>query len=205
MKPAPEATDNVSEAPVCSCRLCVEEAVATAAWREHKGSLASFVKNPPPHVNPLASLEVQWAIGFMLDYGEQLRGYERLDRLRRELSEVFLPKKDRGRPSEPYTSTTAALKLERREALMEALKSDDPADTPPLWPTKAGDFEKARRVWKGVPHPPSLVASVWACEIEDERGAEPPQGEEFDRLVEVAAARVDSWRKAIRRKRRTKT
>lgn len=180
----------------CPCPLCAEEAVATAAWREHRGSLASFIKNPPPHVDPLASAEVRWAIRNMRRLRAELPGF---DCALREIGEVFSPKRGRGHPSEaPYMAVVAEAKLELREALMQALRSGRRMRPPALWPESAGSFAEARAKWKKSRLSPAIVASVWLYEIEGGRGAEPPRG---DLLVDRGTALVDGLRKTGRRRR----
>src|ERR1035437_2327379 len=184
----------------CSCPLCVEEAAATAAWKKHGGSVASFIKDPPPHVDPFASLEIRWALGMMLRYPDKLQGYDRLDDARREVAEVFSPKRKRGRASAgPFKAVVAELKIELREALMRALRSGERMDAPPLWPKGAGSFEEARAKWKKCPLSPGTAASLWLYEIEYGRGAGPPQE---DQLVDLATSLVDSLRQVAQPRRR---
>lgn len=186
----------------CSCPLCVEEAAATAAWKEHKGSLASFIRNPPPNVDPFASAEVRWAIRNMRRLREELPGF---DRALREFGEVFSPRRGRGRPNEaPYMAVVAEEKLALREALMRALRSDRPTKKPLLWSRSAGHFKTAWGRWRRFPLSPAGGASVWLYEIENGRGFLPPQDDQTHAraLVDRAIALVDSLRKTVRQGRR---
>lgn len=184
----------------CPCPLCAEEAVATAAWRKHAGSIASFIKEPPVGVDPFASADVRWAIRNMRRLRADLPGF---DRALREIGEVFSPKRGRGHPTEaPYMAVVAAAKLELRKTLAHALRSDEPTATPPLWPEEAGSFEEALAKWKKSRLSPAIIASVWLYEIEGGRGADVPEG---DRLVDRADSFVQALRKMARQRREPKS